>query len=98
MEELGVNLWQIEDDQFKVVVMEGFFVGKIIFFMGSFQQMSCKEVQEKVVVVGVKNISVVSGNFNILVVGEKVGFKLKKVQVFGIVEIMMEEEFLMKIG
>lgn len=56
--------------------------------------MSCKEVQAKVEVVGVKNISVVSGNLDVLVVGEKVGFKFKKVQVLGIVQVLMEEEFL----
>ena len=98
MEELGVNLRQTEDDQPKAAVTEGPFVGKTILFTGSLQQMSRKEAQEKAAAAGAKNISAVSGNLNILVVGEKAGSKLKKAQALGTVEIMTEEDFLMKIG
>ena len=60
--------------------------------------MSRKEAQEKAEAAGAKNISAVSGNLNILVVGENAGSKLKKAQAVGTIEILTEEEFLMKIG
>ena len=97
MEALGVNLSQTEDDQPKAAVSEGPFVGKTILFTGTLQNMSRKEAQQKAEAAGAKIISAVSGNLNILVVGEKAGSKLKKAQALGTVEIMTEEEFLERV-
>lgn len=97
MESLGVNLTQTEDDKPKAAVSEGPFVGKTILFTGTLQNMSRKEAQQKAEAAGAKNISAVSGNLDILVVGEKAGSKLKKAQALGTVEIMTEEEFLEKV-
>jgi len=43
---------------------------------------------------GAKNISAVSSNLDILVVGEKAGSKLKKAEAIGTVQILTESEFL----
>jgi DNA ligase (NAD+) len=43
---------------------------------------------------GAKNISAVSGNLDILVVGENAGSKLEKAKKLGTVQIMTEQEFL----
>ena len=97
MEELGVNLRQTEEDRPKQTVTEGPFVDKKILFTGSLQTMSRKEAQAKAEAAGAKNISAVSGNLDILVVGEKAGSKLKKAKELGTVEILTEEEFLAKL-
>ena len=94
LERLGVNLTATEADRPVATVTEGPFVGKTILFTGKLLQMSRKEAQEKATAAGAKNISAVSGNLNILVVGEKAGSKLKKAQALGTVEIMTEEAFL----
>mgnify|MGYP002624104886 CR=1 FL=1 len=94
MESLGVNLKQTEEDKPKVAVTEGPFVGKTILFTGTLQTMSRKEAQSKAEAAGAKNISAVSSNLDILVVGEKAGSKLKKAQALGTVQILTEEEFL----
>jgi DNA ligase (NAD+) len=47
---------------------------------------------------GAKNLSAVSTNLNILVVGENAGSKLKKARELGSVEIWTEEEFLQRIN
>lgn len=94
LESLGVNLTATEADRPKAAVTEGPFVGKTILFTGKLLQMSRKEAQEKAAAAGAKNISAVSGNLNILVVGEKAGSKLKKAQALGTVIIMTEDEFL----
>jgi len=94
MERLGVNLTQTEEDRPKVVDADAPLVGKTILFTGALQTMSRKEAQQKAEAAGAKNISAVSSNLNILVVGEKAGSKLKKAKELGTVEIMTEEEFL----
>ena len=94
MESLGVNLTQTEDDRPKAQVTDGPFVGKTILFTGSLQTMSRKEAQAKAEAAGAKNISAVSSNLNILVVGEKAGSKLRKAETLGTVHIMTEEAFL----
>lgn len=94
MERLGVNLSQTEEDRPKVVDADAPLVGKTILFTGALQTMSRKEAQQKAEAAGAKNISAVSSNLNILVVGEKAGSKLKKAKELGTVEIMTEEEFL----
>jgi DNA ligase (NAD+) len=97
MESLGVNLTQTDEDRPKAASGDGPFAGKTILFTGSLQTMSRKEAQEKAEAAGAKNISAVSSNLNILVVGEKAGSKLKKAQALGSVEIMTEEEFLQQL-
>ena len=98
METLGVNLRQTEADRPKAASGDGPYAGKTILFTGSLQTMSRKEAQEKAEAAGAKNISAVSGNLNILVVGEKAGSKLKKAQALGSVEILTEEAFLSKLA
>jgi DNA ligase (NAD+) len=56
--------------------------------------MGRKEAQMMAEKAGAKNISAVSGNLNILVVGEKAGSKLKKAESLGTVEILSEDDFL----
>jgi len=97
MEGLGVNMRQMEEDRPKQTLSEGPFVGKTILFTGSLQTMSRKEAQAKAEAAGAKNISAVSGNLNVLVVGEKAGSKLKKARELGTVDILTEEEFLVKL-
>lgn len=94
MEDLGVNLRQTEEDRPKQVVTDGPFTGKTILFTGSLQTMSRKEAQAKAEAAGAKNISAVSGNLDILVVGEKAGSKLKKAEALGTINIITEQEFL----
>lgn len=98
MEALGVNLSQTEADRPKVIAEDAPFTGKTILFTGSLQHMGRKEAQSLAEENGAKNISAVSSNLNILVVGEKAGSKLKKAQALGTVEIMTEDEFLKLIG
>jgi DNA ligase (NAD+) len=72
--------------------------GKTILFTGTLHQMGRKEAQEKAESLGAKNLSAVSTNLNILVVGENAGSKLKKARELGSVEIWTEEEFLQRIN
>ena len=55
--------------------------------------MGRKEAQQRAEALGAKNISAVSGNLDILVVGEAAGSKLKKAQELGTVQILTEAEF-----
>lgn len=93
METLGVNMVPTDDDRPPMPATEGPLVGKTILFTGTLLSMSRKEAQEKAAAAGAKNISAISGNLDILVVGEKAGSKLKKAQALGTVQIMTEEEF-----
>ena len=94
MESLGVNLKQTEDDLPLEIAEDAPLAGKTILFTGSLQQMTRKEAQQKATLAGAKNISAVSSNLDILVVGEKAGSKLKKAEAIGTVSIMTEEDFL----
>ncbi len=94
MEALGVNMHQTEEDRPKAVNTEGPLFGKTILFTGSLARMSRKEAQAKAEAAGAKNLSAVSKNLNILVVGESPGSKLKKAQALGTVQILTEDEFL----
>lgn len=93
MEAAGVNLRATEEDKPKQPAAEGPLAGKTILFTGTLQQMTREEAQRRAAAAGARNISAVSGNLDILVVGEKAGSKLKKAQQLGTVQIMMEEEF-----
>ena len=97
MEALGVNLKQTEDDRPAESAADGPLAGKTILFTGTLQKMGRKEAETLAAKAGGKNISAVSSNLDILVVGEKAGSKLKKAQALGTVEILNEEEFLLLI-
>lgn len=93
MEALGVNLTQTDADQPKVLRNDGAFSGKTILFTGSLA-MDRKEAQALAEEAGAKNLSAVSGNLDILVVGENAGSKLDKARKLGTVEILTEAQFL----
>jgi DNA ligase (NAD+) len=93
LEQHGVNLTQTEEDKPLEVSQDGVFYGKTILFTGSLMTMGRKEAEEMAAKAGAKNISAVSSNLNILVVGEKAGSKLKKAQEIGTVIVMTEQEF-----
>jgi DNA ligase (NAD+) len=94
MESNGVNLYQTTDDKPLEIAEGAVFSGKTILFTGTLLKMGRKEAEEKAAKAGARNISAVSSNLNILVVGEKAGSKLKKAQELGTVQIMTEDEFL----
>lgn len=96
MEEAGVNMLQTEADKPVLVSEDAPLAGKTILFTGKLQQLSRKEAQEKAVKAGAKNVSSVSKNLDILVVGEKAGSKLKKAQAIPTITIWTEEEFILK--
>ena len=98
LETFGVNLNQTEADKPKVVDANAPLVGKTILFTGKLLVVGRKQAQEMAAAAGAKNISAVSSNLDILVVGEKAGSKLKKANALGTVDIWTEEEFLNKIN
>lgn len=97
LESAGVNMRQTEKDRPSESAADGVLAGKTILFTGTLQQMGRNEAQKLAESVGAKNISAVSSNLNILVVGENAGSKLKKAQALGTVEIWTEDEFLEKV-
>lgn len=94
MESYGVNVSQTEEDKPLEVADDAALKGKTILFTGSLQQMTRNEAKKLAESLGAKNVSSVSGNLDILVVGEKAGSKLKKAQALNTVQIMTEEEFI----
>jgi len=94
MESLGVNVYQTEEDKPIEVAEDAPLVGKTILFTGSLQEMTRGEAKKIAESLGAKNISAVSSNLDILVVGEKAGSKLTKAKTLGTVQIMTEAEFL----
>ncbi|MEO5906435.1 MAG: BRCT domain-containing protein, partial [Saprospiraceae bacterium] len=94
MEKAGVNLAQTDMDKPKVLREDGVFSGKTILFTGTLSSVGRKEAQELAEAAGAKNISAVSKNLDILVVGENAGSKLDKAKQLGNVQIMTEQEFL----
>lgn len=94
LEGFGVNMLQTDDDKPLQVAVDAPLSGKTILFTGKLLQLSRKGAQELAAKHGAKNISAVSGNLNILVVGEKAGSKLKKAQALGTVEILTEQAFI----
>ncbi|MDH3245292.1 MAG: NAD-dependent DNA ligase LigA, partial [Saprospiraceae bacterium] len=69
MEDLGVNLTQTEEDKPTLINTDGVFSGKTILFTGSLEKMGRKEAQILAEKNGARNISSVSKNLDILVVG-----------------------------
>jgi DNA ligase (NAD+) len=98
MEAAGVNLHQTAFDKPKELISDGVFSGKTILFTGTLTQMGRKEAQQKAEDAGAKNISAVSKNLNILVVGESAGSKLDKARKIGTIQILTEAEFLDMLG
>jgi DNA ligase (NAD+) len=98
MEELGVNLYQTEDDKAPETAADGVFKGKSILFTGTLNKLGRKEAEELAAAQGATILSAVSKNLNILVVGEKAGSKLAKAQKLGTVEILSEDEFLARVA
>lgn len=94
MESYGVNLAQTDQDRPKATVEGAIFSGKTILFTGTLSKMGRKEAQDLAEQHGAKNISAVSGNLDILVVGDNAGSKLDKARKLGTVQILTEEEFL----
>jgi DNA ligase (NAD+) len=94
METYGVNLTQTDEDKPLQVSEDGVFFGKTILFTGTLSTLGRKEAEEMAAKAGARNISAVSSNLNILVVGEKAGSKLKKAQELGTVQILTEDEFI----
>jgi DNA ligase (NAD+) len=94
MEQLGVNLQQTDLDRPKVLRTDGVFSGKTILFTGTLSQMGRKEAQDLAESAGAKNISAVSSNLDILVVGENAGSKLDKAKKLGTVQVLTEDEFI----
>ena len=93
METLGVNLKQTEEDKPLKISDDAPLAHKTILFTGSLETMGRKDAQKKAEKAGAKNISAVSKNLDILVVGAKAGSKLKKAEALGTVQIMTEAEF-----
>ncbi|MBK7233466.1 MAG: hypothetical protein IPH93_14680 [Saprospiraceae bacterium] len=96
MEKHGVKMLQTDEDRPRQVSSDAPLSGKTILFTGSLS-MDRKKAQELAEKAGAKNISAVSGNLNILVVGADAGSKLEKAKKLNTVEIWTEEEFLQKI-
>jgi DNA ligase (NAD+) len=94
LQSLGVNFTQTDEDRPRQVSEDALLAGKTILFTGTLVKMGRKEAQEKAEALGAKNISAVSSNLNILVVGAEAGSKLKKAQALGTVQILTEDEFI----
>ncbi|NND31615.1 MAG: DNA ligase (NAD(+)) LigA, partial [Saprospiraceae bacterium] len=94
MEEAGVNMKQTEKDRPRKVATDAPLLGKTILFTGSLEKLNRKEAQQIAEDMGAKNLSSVSSNLNILVVGQNAGSKLTKAQQLGTVQIYTELEFL----
>lgn len=98
MASLGVNLTQTAEDRPSVAAAEGPLAGKSILFTGTLEKMGRKEAQDLAEKAGARNISAVSSQLNILVVGANAGSKLKKAEALGTVTILTEDEFLQVIN
>lgn len=96
MEARGVNMHQAAADKPRELVSDGPLSGKTILFTGTLT-LDRKEAQAMAEAAGAKNLSAVSGNLDILVVGENAGSKLAKARKLGTVEILTEAEFLARI-
>ncbi len=94
MASYGVNISQTEADKPRSIKEGAVLLGKTILFTGSLQEMTRKQAQTMAEENGAKNISAVSSNLDILVVGEKAGSKLKKAVALGTVQILTELEYL----
>ncbi len=94
LEQLGVNTNQTEEDKPIQVIEATPLSDKTILFTGKLLELSRKQAQNLAEKAGAKNVSSVSKNLDILVVGEKAGSKLKKAKDIGTIEIYEETEFI----
>ncbi len=98
MERLGVNMNQTDEDRPRMLASDAPLAGKTILFTGTLKELDRKKAQEMAENAGAKNLSAVSSNLNILVVGEDAGSKLAKAKALGTIEIWSEQDFLNKVG
>jgi DNA ligase (NAD+) len=94
MEELGVNMTQTAEDRPRETGENAPLAGKTILFTGTLKELDRKHAQDLAEKAGARNLSAVSSNLNILVVGEEAGSKLSKAKALGTVEIWTEQEFI----
>lgn len=97
MEELGVNMVQTQEDKPREISSNAPLAGKTILFTGTLKDLDRKQAQELAERAGAKNLSAVSSNLDILVVGEDAGSKLAKAKALGTIDIWTEAEFLNKV-
>ncbi len=98
MESLGVNMRQTPEDLPPKIAEDAPLRGKTILFTGKLLRLNRNEAKTMAERAGAKNISSVSSNLDILVVGEKAGSKLNKAKAIGSVRIISEDEFIRLIG
>lgn len=70
------------------------FLGKTFLFTGSLNNYTREEIKEEIEKFGGKNLSSVSKNLDYLIIGEKVGSKLKKAEKIKTIKIITEDEFI----
>ncbi len=90
LEKLGLNTRTLGEEK----PGQGVLSGKTVLFTGTLQRLGREQAKEVVERHGGRNMSAVSPNLNILVVGEKAGSKLKKAREIGSIVVMTEDEFL----
>lgn len=89
---------QLEKNSAGTEVLSTTLQDKTFLFTGKLSLFTREDAEDMVEKHGGKNISAVSKNLNYLVVGEKVGSKLKKAQQIGTIEIIDEQQFLDLLG
>ena len=94
MEQAGVNFMSTDEDKPTIVAADTLLSGKSILFTGTLSKMGRKEAETLAEKAGAKNLSAVSSNLDILVVGENAGSKLEKARKLGTVEILTEDQFI----
>src|SRR5690625_5486840 len=86
MEQYGVDLSQKESDRPVEVAQDAPLKDKTILFTGTLENMTRKEAQQLALENGAKVISAVSGNLDILVVGERAGSDRKSTRLIGTIK------------
>jgi DNA ligase (NAD+) len=94
LERLGLNTRTLPEEK----PGQGVLSGKTVLFTGTLQRLGREQAKEVVERHGGRNLSAVSANLQILVVGEKAGSKLKKAREIGSIAVMTEDEFLALVG
>ncbi len=94
LRELGVNTRTLASEK----PGEGVLSGKTYLFTGTLLRLSRDQAKVLVERHGGRNLSGISSNLDVLVVGEKAGSKLKKAREIGTIRIMTEDEFLQLTG